>query len=99
MIQGRDRDLSRTRVPQSRQARGGEDAAIPGGGRRARLRREGTSPSTHSPFLFLQRGWKLKGNEYHFETGAMDTGASKAVDSARLVKQNIFYAKQLEMLV
>jgi len=46
-----------------------------------------------------KRGWKLQNNEYHFATTNMDQGTSKGIDTTRLVKQNIFYAKQLEMLV
>jgi len=46
-----------------------------------------------------KRGWKLQNGEYQFESTSMDQGGVKGIDTIRLVKQNIFYAKQLEMLV
>lgn len=47
----------------------------------------------------LKKGWKLENGEYRFDTKDDDADGMKSVETTRLATQNIYYAKQLEMIV
>ncbi|KAI1716423.1 CSN8/PSMD8/EIF3K family domain-containing protein [Ditylenchus destructor] len=50
-----------------------------------------------------QRGWKSDKNEFHFErpvkNAQAEVGAKSNLDTKRITEQNLFYAKQLEMII
>lgn len=46
-----------------------------------------------------QRGWKTSGNTYFFAQAFSDPAPKEHLDTKRIAKQTIFYAKQLEMIV
>ncbi|MCP9259373.1 Peroxisomal multifunctional enzyme A [Dirofilaria immitis] len=72
---------------------------------------EKTSPVRIMRFLFvylwiqydlkqlLQRSWKSSDNTYVFEQGLSGPVPKEQLDTKRIAKQTIFYAKQLEMIV